>query len=185
MKKFISMAIALTMVFTLAACGGKEEAPVEEAPVAEAPADEEPVTEEPVTEEPAAEEPAAEEPAAEEEGAFKDGTYSAQGEFDQYTGFATTVEVVVEGGAITAVNIDGVNAEGGTKTEAVAAGSYDMGGAVSWTDQAKAIADYVVANQGTEGVTVDADGKTDAITSVSISVNDILAVTDEAIAQAK
>lgn len=60
MKKVMSLALAMSMVFTMTACGGgAAEAPAQEAPAAEAPAAEE--------EAPAAEAPAAEAPAAEEE----------------------------------------------------------------------------------------------------------------------
>ena len=38
MKKLIALILALMMVFSLAACGAKEEAPAEEAPAEEAPA---------------------------------------------------------------------------------------------------------------------------------------------------
>lgn len=62
MKKIIALLLAAVMVFGLAACAAKTEAPKEEAPKAEEPAKEEaPKTEEPAKEEaPKAEEPAAE-----------------------------------------------------------------------------------------------------------------------------
>ena len=69
MKKVMSLALAMSMVFTMTACGGgAAEAPAQEAPAAEAPAAEEeaPAAEAPEAEAPAAEEeaPAAEAPAA-------------------------------------------------------------------------------------------------------------------------
>ncbi len=57
-KILLILALAIALLFSLAACGGAEE-PAEE-PVAEEPATEEPATEEPTEEEPTEEEPAAE-----------------------------------------------------------------------------------------------------------------------------
>ena len=58
MKKILALLLALTMVMSLAACGGKTEAPTE-APATEAPATEAPATEAPATEAPETEAPAA------------------------------------------------------------------------------------------------------------------------------
>ena len=41
-----------------------------------------------------------------------------------------------------------------------------------WADQAQALAAYVLEHQGTQGLTVDENGKTDVITGVSISIQD-------------
>ena len=56
--KLLALVMALAMVFSLAACGSKTEAPAAEEPAVEEPAAEEPAAEEPAAEEPAAEEPA-------------------------------------------------------------------------------------------------------------------------------
>ena len=56
MKKFVSIALVLAMMLTLAACGGKEAAPTTQAPATEAPVTEAPTTEMP-TEAPETEAP--------------------------------------------------------------------------------------------------------------------------------
>ena len=65
MKKIFAVLLAMTLLFSLAACGGKEEAPAPTEAPAAAPVEETPApvsTEEPVAEPEPTEEPAVEEP---------------------------------------------------------------------------------------------------------------------------
>lgn len=66
MKKVLMIALAIIMVFGIAACSAQTEEPVQETEKAEDAVTEEPVAEETVTEEPAAEEPATGEVVSEE-----------------------------------------------------------------------------------------------------------------------
>ena len=41
---------------------------------------------------------------------------------------------------------------------------------LTWKEQADALANYVLANQSIEGLTIDENGKTDVVAGVSISI---------------
>ncbi|MDD5935802.1 MAG: FMN-binding protein, partial [Clostridiales bacterium] len=104
--------------------------------------------------------------------AFVDGTYEVVAD-EAHNGWLSKVTLTVENGAITNVVWDCENEEGKLKSVLSQNGEYKMtdDGAI-WADQAKALADYVVANQGLEGLTMDENGKTDAVATVSISINE-------------
>jgi len=171
MKKFkkasILLLILLMTMMSFAACGGAEE----------------PATEEPATEEPAAEEPAS-------EAAYVDGTYYAEmADFDE-NGWKDNATVTITDGKIASVVLNATNkdAAAGDKLAAVAAGKYDMtvaGAKAPWDQQAKAIQDYIVTNQGTETLTFNAEGKSDAISGATISYGHFIDLVNEALAQAK
>ncbi|MBE5962124.1 MAG: FMN-binding protein [Lachnospiraceae bacterium] len=112
-----------------------------------------------------------------------DGTYSVEGE--EENGYTPVVSLTVEGGKITAVSIDAKDADGNSKSALSEEGVYVMTeNGPTWGAQAQAIADFIVENQGTDAITMDADTKTDAIASVSIKVGGYVKLVDQLIAEA-
>ena len=116
--------------------------------------------------------------------AFVDGTYEVVAD-EAHNGWLSKVTLTVENGAITNVVWDCENEEGKLKSVLSQNGEYKMtdDGAI-WADQAKALADYVVANQGLEGLTMDENGKTDAVATVSISINEFVSQVETAMKKA-
>lgn len=169
MKKKLTLAAVLLLTLALVFTGCS-------APKVETPA---PATTEATTEAPAAEQPA---------GTLADGTYFAMGdEFDANSGWKSTVLIEVKDGKVATVDWNGVSIKAGmTKKEASLAGKYPMvekGGAKApWHEQAAAVEAYFLANPDTKGMTLNAEGKTDAISGVSISIDDFYALADQALA---
>lgn len=119
------------------------------------------------------------------EAAYKDGTYTAQdSEFtDGYKGIVT---MTVSGGAVTALSYDCVDESGVTKSQLSMEGKYVMTeNGPKWHEQSKALADYVIANQSADGITMDETGKTDAVASVSISVGGFVNLVEDCFRQAQ
>lgn len=101
---------------------------------------------------------------------IKDGTYRYQDETDDGSGYFNVIEVTVEGGRITALTWDCVDAGGVSKRALSESGEYVMtDNGPKWYEQADAVAQYVLENQTTEGL-LNESGTTDAVTSVSIHV---------------
>lgn len=123
-------------------------------------------------------------------GQYKDGAYHAESaDFDANSGFKSTVDITVVNGYIVAANWDGVNKDGGdTKKVRAADGRYDMsvaGSKTPWQEQAAAVEAYLIEKQSPALNLTDAEGHTDAVASVSISVTDFVTLADEALAAAK
>lgn len=115
-----------------------------------------------------------------------DGTYTAEAkEFDQ-GGFKSTMSITVADGKITEVLWDAHNEAGEFKSVLSADGAYVMSeekDALTWQEQAMALAEYVIANQSLE-IPMDKSGKTDAVSGVSISINDFVNLASQCLAQA-
>lgn len=125
-----------------------------------------------------------------EAGPYKDGTYKAEGkEFDAKSGWKEQATVTVLNGKILAVQWNGVHKDGGTdKIERSKSGEYGMkaGGAASeWHEQAAATEKALLEKQDPKAIAVKEDGKTDAISGVSVHVSGFLGLVEEALAQAK
>ena len=154
MKKFAVLALLLSSMLTLTACGSKTtDAPAETPVTTEAPATSEaPATEEAFTGEKVGE-------VADEEG-------------------KTVATVTFEAGTPVSVKFDYISAkDNSSKYEAAAAGTYDMGeGSTPWNEQVDSLAAFLAENNfDLEKVTLtDADGHTDAVTGVSIKVPALL-----------
>ena len=118
--------------------------------------------------------------------AYKDGTYRAEAA-DYENGYKPYVELTISGGKITAVDFDCISQDGTTlKSDASRNGDYIMTtDGPLWADQAIAIENYVVENNGVANLTVDENGKTDAIASVSIGVSEMVELVNECLEQAK
>ncbi|TVX89573.1 FMN-binding protein [Paenibacillus agilis] len=168
MKK-LSLILAMTMAFgLLVGCGAKEEAK-DTAPKTETTA------------------PAA---TTEQQAAYKDGSYRAEGkEFDAKSGWKGTVEVTVKDGKIATVNWDAVHKDGGdTKKVQSQDGRYDMvkgGGSSHWHEQAASMEKALIEKQDPAAIVLKEDGKTDAVTGVSIHVSEFVQLAQEALASAK
>ncbi|RAV04698.1 FMN-binding protein [Paenibacillus sp. YN15] len=122
-------------------------------------------------------------------GTYKDGTYKAEGEFDASSGWKDIVTVTVLDGKIFAVEWNGVHKDGGTdKKTRSRSGQYGMkaGGASSeWHEQAYKAEQYLLEKQAPDAIKVASDGKTDAISGVSIHVNGFTDLAKKALNQAK
>lgn len=124
-----------------------------------------------------------------EAGPYKDGAYHAEAaDFDADSGWKETVDVTVAAGKIVAVNFSGVNAAGEDKKTNSKEGKYGMkaGGASSeWHEQAEKTEQYLIEKQDPTAVETTEDGKTDAISGVSIHIGSYLQLAEEALAGAK
>lgn len=115
---------------------------------------------------------------------WADGTYVSETEAPDNNGYINTVSITMESGKITEVIWDAYNEAGELKSVLSADGVYVMTETgLTWQEQAMALAEYVIENQSTD-ITMDADGKTDSITGVSISVNSFVELAQKCLAQA-
>jgi len=122
-------------------------------------------------------------------GPYKDGGYHAEGaEFDPNNGFKSTVDITVANGNIVAAKFSGVNEAGEDKQQYSADGKYGMkekgGSQAEWHEEIIAAQKHFVENQGT-APTLDAEGKTDAISGVTISVGEYFTLAAKALEGAK
>lgn len=115
-----------------------------------------------------------------------DGTYTAEAaEFDK-GGFKSTMSLTIADGKITEVVWDGYNEAGEFKSVLSADGAYVMSedkNALTWQEQAMALAEYAIANQSFD-IPVDEGGKTDAVAGVSISVGEFINLASKCLEQA-
>ncbi|MCL6603351.1 MAG: FMN-binding protein [Paenibacillus sp.] len=122
-------------------------------------------------------------------GALKDGGYHAEGaEFDPNNGFKSTVDLTVANGNVVAAKFSGVNAAGDDKQQYSADGKYGMkekgGSAAEWHEEIIAAQKYFVENSGA-APTLNEEGKTDAISGVTISVGEYFTLAEKALEGAK
>ena len=115
---------------------------------------------------------------------LKAGTYE-----DQIVGAESTVTVKVtvdNNGKITSVFFDETNKD---STKKALGYNYGMkayaGAAYEWFEQVEALEKAIVENQGTDFITLDANGKTDAVSGCTISVNHLIDAYNKVIAKAK
>ena len=138
------------------------------------------------SEEAAPEEPAEAQDLSVLEGAsFTDGTYEAKTAEADSNGFIEEVTLTVKDGAITEVNWDAVTEDGKKKSIMSENGEYTMTeDGLTWKEQAEALAKALVENQSLSFLTTDAEGKTDAVTGVSISVNSFIDLATQCLEEA-
>jgi len=110
-----------------------------------------------------------------EPGQWKDGTYYAEGEFDEKSGWKDVVAFKVENGKITEVNWNALNKNGGLDKKTYSKqGKYGMaakGAQSEWHEQAAKAEQFLIEKQDPKAIVINEDGKTDAISGVSISVD--------------
>lgn len=122
-----------------------------------------------------------------EAGPYKDGGYTAEGEMDAKSGWKSTVALTVANGNVVAVNFSGVNAAGDDKKQYSVDGKYGMkagGAAAEWHEEIALAEKYYLENKGA-APTLDAEGKTDAISGVSIHVGEYFTLAQKALEGAK
>lgn len=122
-----------------------------------------------------------------EVGPYKDGGYHAEGEMDAESGWKSTVDLTVAGGNVVAVNFSGVNAAGDDKTQFSVDGKYGMkagGASAEWHEEIALAEKYYMDNKGAAPA-LDAEGKTDAISGVSIHVGEYFTLAEKALEGAK
>ncbi|MBP2114638.1 FMN-binding protein [Paenibacillus silagei] len=120
-------------------------------------------------------------------GPYKDGGYTAEGEMDATSGWKSTVALSVANGNVVAVNFSGVNAAGDDKKQYSVDGKYGMkagGAAAEWHEEIALAEKYFLENKGV-APTLDAEGKTDAISGVSIHVGEYFTLAQKALEGAK
>ncbi|ABX43392.1 FMN-binding protein [Lachnoclostridium phytofermentans] len=115
---------------------------------------------------------------------LNNGTYNIEAA-EASNGYVSKLSLTVAGGKITDVVWDCEDANGNLKSIQSQNGEYVMtADGATWYEQAQALAQYVIANQGTAGLTLDENGKTDVVATVSISINEFVAQVEEAIREA-
>ncbi len=124
-------------------------------------------------------------------GPYKDGNYRAEAaEFDEKSGWKSYVDMTIINGRIVACYWSGIHKDGGDDkyTQSVN-GEYEMkekGNASSeWHEQADKVVDYLLKNQSLEGLTLNDEGKTDAISGATISIKDFYDLVSQCLEQAK
>lgn len=116
---------------------------------------------------------------------LKDGKYREDSDEYDSNGFKDIVTMTVKSGKIVNVTWDAVNKDGDTKNKLSLDGKYTMTeDGPLWAEQAEAVERYVVTHQSLDKITVDGQGKTDAIASVSISVNEFLDLFEDCVEDA-
>lgn len=184
MKKTTAVVSSAILLGLLAAgCGSNNNAPAESAAPAASTAPAASVA--PAAS--AAPSAAASAPAAEAQ--YKDGTYHAEGEMDAETGWKPTADVTVSGGVVTAVKFSGVDKDGNDKQQYSKDGKYGMKeknpkAQAEWHEEIAKAEEYYLANKGA-APTFDAEGKTDAISGVSVSVGEYWTLAEKALEGAK
>ncbi|WP_340021056.1 FMN-binding protein [Paenibacillus sp. FSL K6-1096] len=122
-----------------------------------------------------------------EAGPYKDGGYKAEGEMDAESGWKSTVALTVANGNVVAVNFSGVNAAGDDKKQYSVDGKYGMkagGASAEWHEEIALAEKYFLENKG-QAPALDAEGKTDAISGVSIHVGEYFTLAQKALEGAK
>ena len=116
---------------------------------------------------------------------LKDGTYEAKADAPDNNGFTDVVTVTVKDGKIAEVNWEAVGADGNTKSVLSENGEYVMTeDGLTWKEQAEALANAVVENQSLSFLNLDEQGKTDAVSGVSISIGGFTALAEKCLKEA-
>ena len=117
----------------------------------------------------------------------KDGWFYAKAPAFDKSGYAATALITVVNGRIVSANWNGINKAGGdSKFVRAVKGSYKMNAKQGeWNVQAPRIEAALVKQQDPAKIALKADGKTDAVSGVSVTVNDFIAVAIEALKAAK
>lgn len=110
-----------------------------------------------------------------------DGTYVAEAD-EPSNGFLDVVTLVVEDGKITSIEYDAINEDGQGKNYLSSIGEYTMTDSnPNWKEQSNLLAKHVIENQSTERLTIDDEGKTDAVSGVSIDISTFVNLTNDAL----
>ena len=116
---------------------------------------------------------------------LKDGTYEAKADAPDNNGFTDVVTVTVKDGKIAEVNWEAVGEDGNKKSVLSENGEYVMTeDGLTWKEQAEALAKAVVENQSLSFLNLDEQGKTDAVSGVSISIGGFTALAEKCLKEA-
>ena len=124
---------------------------------------------------------------------YKEGVYTGTAE-DNYGGQSNTATAIVtvdENGKITDVDLDTTYTKDGIKTTKKALGTeygmlgHEYGSKIGeWYQQAEALEQYVVDNQGIESINLNEEGYTDAVSGCTIKIDALYNALDSALDQA-
>lgn len=121
------------------------------------------------------------------DGQYADGVYFAEAkQFDEKSGWKEIIALKVEDGHIVAVNWNALHKDGGLDKKASSEqGYYGMtkGGAqAEWHEQAAKAEQFLLDKQDPAAIPMKDDGKTDAISGVSVTVSGLVELAQEALA---
>ncbi|MBS7527294.1 FMN-binding protein [Fusibacter paucivorans] len=120
-------------------------------------------------------------------GPFTDGSYFAEdADFDPSNGWKENVSVTVINGYIVAANWNGTSeATDKDKKTYAKDGEYGMvanGGAIAeWDEQAAAVENFLIQSQDVDAITLNEEGKTDAVSGATIHVSNFVKLVKEAL----
>ncbi|MBS6194964.1 MAG: FMN-binding protein [Clostridiales bacterium] len=116
---------------------------------------------------------------------LNDGTYEAKTPEPDQNGFTEQVTMTVKDGKVTEVNWDAVTADGTKKSVMSENGEYTMTeDGLTWAAQAEALAAALIENQSLGFLNMDEQGKTDAVSGVSISVGGFVNLAEKCLNEA-
>lgn len=116
---------------------------------------------------------------------LKDGQYIAKAEKADDNGFVEQLTMTIQNGTITAINWDCVKEDGTRKSKLSEEGQYVMTeDGLTWSEQAKALAETVIRNQTVEAVGMNEQGKTDSVAGVSIYIGGFVQLAQDCLEQA-
>ena len=164
MKKLAVMGIIMFAAFALISCGQEEEPAAAQAPAEEAV-----------------------EPAA-APSEFEDGMYFAQEDEFSGSGWKYVVSFEIENGEFVWADWNGVHRDSGPDKKTLdRMGLYGMvarGGALAeWYEQAELVESYLLETQDPAEIPYGDDGKTDAVSGVTITISSFVELTQQALAE--
>lgn len=117
---------------------------------------------------------------------YADGSYYAEAVPKEDSDWQEVIALQVEGGKIVDVNWNAINKNGGLDKKALSeAGQYGMKekgkAAAEWHEQAAALEQFLMEKQEPAAIVVDDNGKTDAVSGVSITASGFAQLADTAL----
>lgn len=116
---------------------------------------------------------------------LQDGRYEAETDEPDSSGFRDQVFMNITDGKITEVTWESVGEDGSKKSVLSENGEYVMTEeGLTWKEQAEALAKALIENQSLEFLHMDEQGKTDAVSGVSISVGGFVSLAETCMREA-
>lgn len=119
---------------------------------------------------------------------MSNGKYTVKSEEYDESGYLATVTVTVSDGKVVSVGIDDIDKDRKSKKALSESGNYGMkekGNAKAEWHEEIAVLEKHLIEKGVKGITVDSEGKTDAISGCTISISQYLNLYNKAIEKAK